>query len=96
MSGSFTDNNEIRALIGSFCFVGGMVCFWFCAYKCIICLKEKEERDRPSIGSRNRDRNRPRIHVNPPRVYTSTEVSNYQSGLTVIPNKMDRQFRSLV
>ena len=98
MSGSFTDNNEIRALIGSFCFVGGMVCFWFCAYKCVVCLNEKEERDRSGFGfgSRNRDNNRPRIHVNPPRVYTSTEVSNYQSGLIVIPNKMDRQFRSLV
>ena len=96
MSGSIFENDDIRALIGSFCFVGGMVCLWFCAYKCVACLKEKEDRARPSVGSRNRDRNRHRIHVNPPRVYTSTEVSNYQSGLTVIPNKMDRQFRSLV
>ena len=94
MSESFIENNEIRALVGSFCFVGGMVCFWFCAYKCIICLKEKEERDRPSFGSR--DKQRQRIHVNPPRIYTSTEVNNYQSGLTVVPNKEDRQFRSLV
>ena len=56
--------------------------------------KEKEERDRPSFGSR--DKQRQRIHVNPPRIYTSTEVNNYQSGLTVVPNKEDRQFRSLV
>ena len=38
------ENNDVRALLGSFSLVGGFVCFWFCVYKCILCLKEKEDR----------------------------------------------------
>jgi hypothetical protein len=40
----FISDNEIRTLIGTVLFVGGMVCYWFCAYKCLTCLKERERR----------------------------------------------------
>ena len=38
------EDNGMRTLLGTLAFVGAMVCYWICAYKCISCLKKKEER----------------------------------------------------
>jgi|OM-RGC.v1.035754762 hypothetical protein len=49
------NNDAIRALIGAFVLVSSVVLYWFCAYKCAVCLDEKEKRNRIEIIQQNDD-----------------------------------------
>ena len=45
----FASDNDVRALIGSILMVGGLACFWYCAYKCIECRHEEEQREKRRV-----------------------------------------------
>jgi len=45
----YIEDNDVRALVGSFSLVGGLACFWFCAYKCIICRAEEDRSARITV-----------------------------------------------
>ena len=44
-------SDDLRTIIGSFCFVGMIVLFWCIAYKCITCLHAKERSSLPVYSS---------------------------------------------
>ncbi len=37
----FIENNEVRALIGSICLIGTLICIWICMYKYAVCQHKK-------------------------------------------------------
>ena len=62
-------NDNIRALLGACGLVLGMVCFWFCAYKCIMCRKEQEDkRHKFTVLPMTRF---PATHITPKVTYTA-------------------------
>ena len=67
------EDDGLRALVGSFMLVGGMVCMWYCVYKYAVC--------QDNINRRNQ------IHQLPPRVYSSIESQSHTNCLTVIPSQ---------
>lgn len=67
------EDDGLRAMVGSFMFVGGMVCMWYCVYKYAVCQED--------INRRNN------IYPSTPRVYTSVEVRPHYNGLIVVPSQ---------
>ena len=40
----FISEGDLRALVMSVIFVFGVFCYWYGAFKCVTCLKNKEDR----------------------------------------------------
>ena len=37
----FIENNEVRALIGTICLIGSLICMWYCIYKYAVCQHKR-------------------------------------------------------
>jgi len=51
----FITEGDLRAIVGSVIFGVGVLCYWYCAFKCIKCLKKKEGRRNIIIVSPRQD-----------------------------------------
>ena len=40
----FISDGDLGALVLAVVFVLGVFCYWYCAFKCVTCLKKKEDR----------------------------------------------------